>query len=247
MSQRLYVDYCGEEHACTPDRSMSFGREADLVIDTNPYLHRVLGVFAFRDGHWFLSNVGRSIVINVADRTGPTSVVLAPGRSLGLAMAEFAVSFVAGRTRYEFDAALEGVRSPVETRFEQATGQRTLEWGMVELNPEQHLLLVELASDRLANPHADPSPSASKATSARRLGWSLSKYNRKLDHLCQKLDRVGVPGLHGAEGIQASDRRRVLVDHALAVGLVTADDLALLNTDAEQAVDADRAVPLDQR
>lgn len=228
MAQRLYVDYCGEDHVCFPDRSMSFGREADLVIDANPYMHRVLGVFAHRDGHWFLSNVGRSIVINIADRTGPTSVVLSPGRSLGLAMAEFAVSFVAGRTRYEFDAALEGVDSPLEAGFEQGTGRRTLEWGMVELNPEQHLLLVELASERLRDPHAERSLSASKAASARRLGWSLSKYNRKLDHLCQKLDRVGVPGLYGAEGIQASDRRRVLVDHALAVGLVTADDLVLL-------------------
>lgn len=230
MGQRLYVDYCGEDHACSPEHSLSFGREADLVIDSNPYLHRVLGLFEFRDGHWFLSNVGGGIVLNVADRSGPTSAVLAPGRSLGLAMAEFAVSFVAGRTRYELDAALEGVQSSVEACFEQSTGQRTLEWGMVELNPEQHLLLVDLAADRLRDPHAQPSHMSSKSTCARRLGWSMSKYNRKLDHLCQKLDRAGVPGLCGVEGAQASDRRRALVDHAVAVGLVTVDDLALLAT-----------------
>lgn len=235
MGQRLYVDYCGEDHACSPERSLSFGREADLVIDSNPYLHRVLGIFEYRDGHWLLSNVGGTIVLNIADRTGATSAVLAPGRSLGLAMAEFVVSFVAGRTRYELDAALEGVQSAAEVGFEQTTGRRTLEWGMVELNPDQHLLLVDLAADRLRDPHARPSTAASKSTSARRLGWSMSKYNRKLDHLCQKLDRAGVPGLYGVEGAQASDRRRVLVDHALAVGLVTTDDLALLEATVQQS------------
>lgn len=228
MGGRLYVDYCGEDHAVGPQDSLSFGRDAELVIDDNPYMHRVLGVFEHRDGHWFLHNVGRAIVLNVADRTGPTSAVLGPGRTLGLAMAEFAVSLVAGRTHYELEAALEDIEDPIEADYERRGGQRTLEWGMVELNPDQRLLLVDLAAHCLADPHADPVPASSKGASARRLGWSLSKYNRKLDHLCEKLDRAGVPGLCGAEGVQASDRRRLLVQHAVGVGLVTRDDLELL-------------------
>jgi len=65
---------------------------------------------------------------------------------------------------------------------------------------------------------------------ARRLGWSLSKFNRKLDHLCLKLSKVGVDGLHGEDGLQATGRRRRLVDHALEVELVSVDDLALLDS-----------------
>jgi hypothetical protein len=59
-----------------------------------------------------------------------------------------------------------------------------------------------------------------------RLGWTLAKFNRKLDHLCEKLARSGVRGVHGDLGLLASDRRRVLVEHAVAVGLVRVDDLA---------------------
>ena len=64
---------------------------------------------------------------------------------------------------------------------------------------------------------------------AARLGWSLPKFNRKLDHLCEKLHRAGVAGLHGGLGTGAADRRRRLVDHALEARLVTTDDLALLD------------------
>ena len=32
---------------------------------------------------------------------------------------------------------------------------------------------------------------------AARLGWSLTKFNRKLDNVCQKLKKAGVQGLHG--------------------------------------------------
>ena len=31
-----------------------------------------------------------------------------------------------------------------------------------------------------------------------RLGWTLTKFNRKLDNVCQKLARHGVRGLHGS-------------------------------------------------
>ncbi|MFV0317432.1 MAG: hypothetical protein ACK5O2_10810 [Microthrixaceae bacterium] len=226
MGGRLYVDFCGDEHVVELGDRLSFGRGGDLVIDENPYMHRVVGLFSCRDGHWILSNEGSHIVLNVLDRTGPSSAVLAPGRSLGLTMAEFAVGFVAGRTRYEIDAALEGVADPAEQGAE-VEGQKTLDWGVVELNAEQRLLLVDLASDRLADPHTEVDP-PSRAVCARRLRWSLSKYNRKLDHLCLKLDRAGVQGLCGTEGAQATDRRRRLVDHAIGVGLVTTADLELL-------------------
>lgn len=228
MSGRLYLDYCGEECVVDPRRALSFGRQGDLVIDDNPYLHRVLGVFANRRGNWILSNAGRSIVLNVSDRNGPSSAVVAPGTSVGLGISEFAVTFVAGRTRYQMEGSLEAVEAAHDTDPERqwaGRGQSTLEWGVVELNREQRQLLVDLAAPRLSDPHAPDWMPEPRAACARRLGWSLSKYNRKLDHLCEKLHRAGVPGLIGSEGAQAAQRRRVLVEHALAVGLVTPADL----------------------
>ena len=69
-------------------------------------------------------------------------------------------------------------------------------------------------------------PTSSEA--ARRLGWTLTRFNRKLDHVCEKLERQGVRGLHGAPGRLASNRRARLVEYALASRIVTRDDLSLI-------------------
>ncbi len=61
-----------------------------------------------------------------------------------------------------------------------------------------------------------------------RLGWSKKKFDGKLDYLCRRLDELGVPGLRGDIGALAKDRRTVLVDHALAHGTISQDDLAVL-------------------
>lgn len=230
MAGRLYVDFCGEEFEFLPGDSLSFGREADLVIDENPYMHRVVGRFDCSDDHWWIHNCGTAIAINVFDHNSSTTAFVAPGATAALTMAEFAVAFVAGRTRYEIDAALEDMEDPAESVHRPEVGQRTLEWGLVELNTEQRLLLVDLAEHRLVHPSDRDSELPAKAACARRLGWSLSKYNRKLDHLCAKLDRAGVPGMYGEAGFQAVDRRRRLVDHAVDFGLIGSDDLDVLGS-----------------
>jgi hypothetical protein len=63
---------------------------------------------------------------------------------------------------------------------------------------------------------------------ASRLGWTITKFNRKLDWLCQKYAAAGVSGLRGSSDLLARDRRLRLVEHALDAGVVTARDLALL-------------------
>ncbi|HHX86438.1 MAG TPA: hypothetical protein GX694_14185, partial [Actinomycetales bacterium] len=67
------------------------------------------------------------------------------------------------------------------------------------------------------------------ADAAARLGWAVTKFNRKLDNVCEKFSRVGVRGLRGSEGNMASNRRARLVEYAVAAGVVTADDLPLLD------------------
>jgi hypothetical protein len=225
---RLYVDFCGEQHVVDPGHELRFGREAELAIDTNPYLHRVLGRFVHRDGHWWLDNLGSAIPLQLFDRSGPTTAVVAPGSAVVVTFGEFRCGFTAGRQRYELDGALEDFELELELG-EVLNGLRTLEWGVVDLNHDQRLLLTALCADRLSGAvDREGDPPANRAC-ARRLGWSLSKFNRKLDHLCLKLSKVGVDGLHGEDGLQATNRRRRLVDHALEVELVTPDDLALLD------------------
>jgi hypothetical protein len=82
-------------------------------------------------------------------------------------------------------------------------------------------------------------PSSGEA--AQRLGWTTTKFNRKLDNVCQKLSAQGVRGLHGEPGRLASNRRARLVEYALAVRLVTRDDLALIDSSAvgDEAADTD--------
>lgn len=229
MTGQLYLDYCGEERALGADDVMSFGRDADLCVDDNPYLHRVLGRFVARDGVWWLEHRGSRTPIVVRDAHGPSSAHLAPGTSLALTHGEFVVAFSAGPTHYELLGALEEHEWAIDLLgVEGLAGTRTLEWGRVELNEDQRLLLVAMCARRLADPAATDAPLPSNRQGAARLGWSLPKFNRKLDHLCEKLHRAGVAGVHGVAGLSAVDRRRRVVDHALEARLVTAEDLALL-------------------
>lgn len=61
------------------------------------------------------------------------------------------------------------------------------------------------------------------------LGWKVTKFNRKLDNVCQKLADAGIRGLHGGPGKLASNRKSRLVEHALSTRMVTEDDLVLLD------------------
>jgi hypothetical protein len=60
---------------------------------------------------------------------------------------------------------------------------------------------------------------------AHRLGWTITKFNRKLDYLCRRLAESGVEGAFGDSGDLATNRRQVLVEHAVARRLVTVADL----------------------
>ena len=64
---------------------------------------------------------------------------------------------------------------------------------------------------------------------AERLGWKVTKFNRKLDNVCQKLADAGIRGLHGGPGKLASNRKSRLVEHALSTRMVTEADLVLLD------------------
>jgi hypothetical protein len=61
------------------------------------------------------------------------------------------------------------------------------------------------------------------------LGWSITRFNRKLDNVCDKLSAAGVAGLRGTSSGQATNRRVALVEYAVSTLLVRAADLPMLD------------------
>ena len=225
-AQPLTVDFAGEVRRVSPGETLEFGRGADLDIDINPYLHRRVGRFEHRSGYWFLSNIGRSTHLVVVDSETLSQATVAPGRELALTFTPATVRFRAGRSTYEL--LVEGGGAAPRLTDWPGEPVDTLTVSGVPLTPSQRLLIVSLAEPTLRDPVAGVQIPASKQAAAR-LSWPITKFNRKLDNVCAKLTKAGVSGLHGAPGTLASSRRRALVEFALQSGLVTTDDLALID------------------
>lgn len=234
---RLNVDFIGEVTVVEPGDELTFGRQADLHIDDNRHLHRVLGRFWSRGDSWWLTNEGRSITIQIADADSRSNVMLAPGSEIALSFPNSILRFRAGVTDYEVivhvpdrgeqdgdddDDPLDADDSEVDT----------IALGDVLLTDEQRLLLLALAEGTLRDPHNSDELPTNRAV-ARRLGWSITKFNRKLDNLCNRFTKLGVGGLRGSIDQLATDRRRRLVDHAVESGLITPSQLAMLPSEAD--------------
>ena len=77
----LTVDFAGEIHPVAGN--LTFGRRADIEIDDNDYLHRVVGEFVHDGAVYWLRNVGSRIVIDLTADDGHRAS-LPPGSSLAL-------------------------------------------------------------------------------------------------------------------------------------------------------------------
>lgn len=225
---RLIVDFCGEVFHLDPDDELTFGRTAELIIDENPYLHRQLGALRFDDGRWWLHNVGSFITMTVRDLTSATQIELAPDRQAALTFADSVVQFEAGPIRYELELRVDGVpsNSAVVAPLGGDDGA-TISIANLPLTHDQRLLIVALAEPLLRSQGRDRALPSNRAA-AHRLGWPITRFNRKLDNVCDRLHKAGVAGLRGDLGALATDRRSRLVDHATTSGLIDATDLEML-------------------
>lgn len=221
------VDFCGEVVTLDAGREFVIGRDADLSIDDNRFLHRRFLVISESAGVWVLSNVGAQLTATISDGDGQLEAFLAPGGSLPLVFAATRVTFTAGPTTYELmvhnsNPAFEAppMRLPVD-------GETT--FGATPLTASQRRLLVALAEPWLRGDGRASVVLPSSGQAADRLGWTITKFNRKLDNVCSKLERLGVRGLHGEAGSLASNRRSRLVEYAIATRLVTRADLVVLD------------------
>lgn len=224
------VEFCGERYELSPGQPFTIGRGADLNIDDNPFLHRRFLRISHSSDLWWIANVGSQLAATVADEAGMVHAWLAPGAQIPLVFQHSEVWFTAGPTTYEFDVYCDAPSFAVVPPEESIVGTTT--HGRASLSTEQRLLLIALSEPMLRRRVRGVVNAPSSAEAASRLGWTVTKFNRKLDYLCQKLERMGVRGLHGGPGRLASDRKSRLVEYALAAHLVRAEDLHLLEPTA---------------
>lgn len=222
----LAIDFCGEWYTPSVSGVFTIGREGDLEIDENRYLHRRFLQIARHDRIWWLSNVGSRISATVADSSGGMQAWLAPGARIPLVFGHTNIIFTAGPTTYEFAVHLKTPAFQHSANDDAGSGETTI--GPVVFTDSQKALIVALAEPMLRRDGTGFSANPSSAEAAKRLGWAMTRFNRKLDNVCEKLDRVGVAGLRGVQGKSAGNRRARLVEHAVTSHLVTAADLPLL-------------------
>jgi hypothetical protein len=230
----LVVDFCGELYRPDPGGVFGIGREGDLEVDDNPYLHRRFLEISHVDGIWWLSNVGSLLSATVADVSGGLQAWVVPGARIPLVFGHTNVIFTAGSTTYEFAVHVRTPAFRQQANPEEdggGAGETTI--GPITFTESQKAVIVALAEPMLRRDGTGLSSIPTSAAAARRLGWPLTKFNRKLDNVCDKLDRVGVVGLRAGGGKLATNRRARLVEHAVSSHLVTAEDLVLLKTQAE--------------
>ncbi|GAC68843.1 hypothetical protein [Gordonia soli] len=227
---RSYVDYCGEFFPLTAGQRFFIGREADLSVDDNPYLHRRFLVLHNENGLWWLTNLGTHLSASVSAGDVGFSATLGPGARMPLVFGRTTVVFTAGPTTYEVDVVASAPQVRSVTRPQVAGGRTTQ--GVPTLTESQKLLIVVLAEEILRREGTGASAIPSSAQAAARLGWPITKFNRKLDNVCDKLDQLGVSGMRGGGGRLATNRRTKLVEYAVASRIVTRADLPLIDDEA---------------
>ncbi len=225
---RLELEFCGERVLMPTDRAFTIGREGDFVVDENPYLHRRFIEIEQYETMWWLVNVGSQLSATISDGDGRMQAWLAPGARMPVVFETTVLRFTAGTTCYELVFELqEPLFSAPPDQTVDSDGTTTI--GRVVLTPDQRLLVVALAEPSLIEGRNTSATLPTNIEAANRLGWPITKFNRKLDNVCAKLAKSGVRGLHGSAGQLAAGRRARLVEYALAVRLVTTEDLELLN------------------
>lgn len=220
----LRIDIEGEVLAVVPaGGETTLGRKADVVIDDNRFLHRQLAR-VYDDGErWWIGNTGSKIVLSLFDSQSGSRATVAPGTSAPLPGSNTLMSFQAGIAKYEIGLTTEREFAPIPIvdTFD------TVAQDDLELTLMQKQLIVALAEQALREPQARLVVPSTKEAAAR-LGWNVTKFNGKLDNVCDKLHKNGVRGVKSTVGDKAKDRKRALVEHCIRVGLVNADDLEIL-------------------
>ena len=234
----LRLEFAGEWHELSADRPFIIGREGDLEIDDNPYLHRHFLELQYRDGLWWMANIGVRLAATISSAGGAVQSWLSPGARMPLVFERSVIVFTAGPVTYEFSLHTEQAPYDVSRQVEVSmSGETTVM--PARFTPLQKQLIVALAEPMLRREGVSMNELPSSSDAAKRLGWTMTKFNRKLDNVCDKLDRMGVQGLRGGPGKLATNRRARLVEYAVTSQVVTRADLPLLDDEALRQSESD--------
>lgn len=242
-AQPLHLDFAGELHEVLPGDRFVIGRAGDVEIDDNPYLHRTFLEIVHTDGLWWIANVGSRLPAHLTDTRGVTRTTLSPGARLPIVFDETLLTFTAGDTSYELALSLDRplvTKAPVPSA---EAGDTTITPGPLTI--AQKLALLALAERQLRRAGTGASQVPSAVDAAARLGWTQTRFNRKLDNVCDKLERSGVRGLRGEPGAQAANRRARLVEYSVSTLLITPADLPLLEAESRRNRSTQRAAMME--
>ena len=154
QAERAFVDYCGERFGILAGRRFWIGREADLSVDDNPYLHRRFLLLHNVNGLWWLSNQGAHLSASVSAGDVGFSAVLGPGARMPLVFGHTTIVFTAGPTTYEVDVHTVSPHVDAVTAPEVVGGMITQ--GVPMLTESQKLLIVVLAEEILRRDGTGP-------------------------------------------------------------------------------------------
>ncbi len=231
----LTIDFAGEAVEVNGSGPFIIGRDGDLAIADNPYLHRRLLEFRRDQQIWWLTNIGTQITATVDDPVSGLHAWLGPGARMPIVTGTTSIRFTAGPTAYELLVTLDGAPGEFEPTDSGDDDNGTETLGRLRLTDDQRLMLVVLGECALRHGMGGMADIPSAAAGAQRVGWTQKKFEKKIDNVCDRLASAGVRGLKGDLGNQAVSRRVRLVEYAVSTRLITTDDLALL--DDHDAVD----------
>ncbi|MDR0488376.1 MAG: hypothetical protein LBG99_03080 [Propionibacteriaceae bacterium] len=224
----LIVEYEGQRVSLSPDRVFDIGRDADLCLDNNPYLHRRFLRISFENEFWWLANIGTGLGATVHDQVTGLQAWLGPSSRLPVVFNRVEVVFTAGPCDYRVTLLNDEPRWQVAIPHIDSDGDTTVrEIGWTQA---QHLAVLALAEPMLLREGLGVARIPTNASAAARIGWPVKRFEKKIDNVCSKLDKLGVEGMRGGVHTHASGRRACLVEWAISTGFVSSADLKLLNT-----------------
>lgn len=195
-----------------PVTELTFGRQADLSLDDNTYLHRTAGRFHLRASSWWLENLGGRLRLTMVASDG-SLLDLQPGATSPLLGDRGEVSITAGPTRYCIEYELHDHRRAVtDGDTFRIGGADTMTYGPI-LTPRELDFVVVMAQGRLTG-RLGPIPSHGEIGEI--WGVSAKTVDNTLQRLRTKLRNQNINYVNSSES---------LIEYLVTQGLVSSADL----------------------